>query len=68
MDKPLILIEQDMKQDVANIVNKYKSQLPMSVLINTFNDILNLCTQIQAQQLEQATAEYEKSLVESEVE
>ena len=67
MDKPLILVEQDMKQEVIDIVNKYSPQVPMSMIITALNETLTLCVQIQERQIEQAREEYEKSIKESEV-
>lgn len=65
MEKPLILIEQEMKEELAEVVNKYASQLPMTTILYTLKEMTVACDGIARNQLEQAKKQYESEVKEN---
>lgn len=64
MNKPLILVEQEMKETLVNTINEYSKELPMSMILSALDSLVTSCTEIAEQQLASARKEYEKALAE----
>lgn len=60
MEKPIILIEQEMKEDIVEVVNKYIPQLPATMIATVLDTLHNTVVQLAEQQLQQAKEEYYK--------
>lgn len=61
MDKPIVLVEQELKEELVNLINKYNEQLPISIVITMLADCTNSLVQIRNQQLAKAVEEYKES-------
>ena len=62
MNKPLILVEQEMKETLVNTINEYSKELPMSMILSTLNTLVSSCTDIAEQQLKNAQKAYQAEL------
>lgn len=60
MEKPIILIEQEMREELVEVTNKYISQLPASMIATTLDNLHNTVVKLAEQQLQQAKEEYYK--------
>ena len=61
MEKPIILIEKEMREEVVEMINKYISQLPATMIISAIKDTLGSLNDIAGRQLNQAIKDYEES-------
>jgi hypothetical protein len=61
MEKPIILIEKEMREEVVEMINKYISQLPATMIISAIKDTLGSLNDIAERQLNQAIKDYEES-------
>lgn len=61
MEKPIILIEKEMREEVVEMINKYISQLPATMIISAIKDTLGSLNDIAVRQLNQAIKDYEES-------
>ncbi len=64
MDKPIQINIEELKNNIASIINDAK--LPMCIITPVIKDIFEQCSLIEKQQLEFAKKEYSKSKVELE--
>lgn len=62
MNKPLILVEQEMKEELVGTVNKYARELPMSMILSTLKELVSLCQSTAKQQLKEAQRAYQTEL------
>lgn len=65
MNKPIIILEQEMRQDIAEATNKYINSLPATMIAGFLSKLTAQFEELAQQQYAQAKAQYEK---ESEVE
>lgn len=68
MEKPTILYELEMREEFAELVNKYSSKVPAMHMIPFLNDLITQLKSISSQQIAQAKAEWEKAQEELEKE
>lgn len=66
MEKPIILVEIEMKEDFAKVVNKYIGQIPAMHIVTALESITNELNNIASIQIEAARKEYESAKEESE--
>ena len=67
MNKPTILLIEEMRQKVADVANEYITQIPAVTMADFFGTLASEFQGVARQQLAQAKAEYNKSQEESEV-
>ena len=60
MEKPFILILHEFKQDLAELLNKYSSAIPATVLVDIIKESEQQLYPIAEQQLKQAQQQYIK--------
>lgn len=60
MNKPLILVEQEMRQDIAEATNKYINQLPATMIAGFLLRLTEQFEKLAEQQYKQAMEQYEK--------
>ena len=60
MDKPVIMIQQEMKVEFVKLGNKYVSQIPAIMLADFLKDLSQQYYQVADEQLTKATEEYNK--------
>lgn len=60
MEKPIILIEQEMREELVEVTNKYISQIPASMIATVLSNLHNTVVELAEQQLEKAKEEYYK--------
>lgn len=65
MKKPMIILEKEMRQELAEVTNKYINQLPAAMIAVFFSRLTEQFERLAEQQYEQALAQYNKE--ESEV-
>ena len=61
MDKPYILLKEDMKKDISEAVNKHINNVYASDMAEFLLKIAGELEQVAKSQIEQARKEYEKS-------
>ena len=61
MDKPTILLIEEMRQKVADVANEYISQVPAITMADFFGTLATQFQGVARQQLIQAQAEYNKA-------
>ena len=59
MEKPMILLAQDFKDELSNLVNTYINQVPAMFLADSVRDIYSQLDTISRTQLAQAREKYE---------
>lgn len=68
MQKPQIILIEEMRQEIADVINKYASQVPAVTMADFFDKLATETHAIASQQLARAKQQYEESLkAESEV-
>lgn len=60
MEKPIILIEDEMRGEFADLVNKYLSQLPTTIVVTVLKDAYEQVTNLASKQLVEAREHYYK--------
>lgn len=60
MEKPFILVQNEMREELNTLVNKYTSSVPIVNIIDALMSLANVLTPMAEAQLKQAQAEYEK--------
>ena len=61
MEKPTILLIEEMRQKVADVANEYISQVPAVTMADFFGTLATQFQGVARQQLIQAQAEYNKA-------
>ena len=61
MDKPMILVEQEMKTMLVDIINTYSQVLPITSIHYAFKECTDSLEQVVEQQIVQAQKQYEES-------
>ena len=57
-NKPIIIAMNEFKQQIISVINKNKSDIPMSILNLILKDILIQCTELENQQYNIALHKY----------
>ena len=60
MDKPIIILEQEMRQDIADAANRYINQLPATMIAGFLSKLTEQFEKLAEQQYIQAKARYEE--------
>lgn len=60
MEKPIILIEREMKEQLVHLLNQYVGQLPATMILASLSDVTRQFEDLAEKQYEQAKAVYEK--------
>lgn len=60
MEKPFVLILHEFKQDLAELLNKYSSAIPATVMVDIIKESEQQLYPIAEQQLRQAQQQYIK--------
>lgn len=66
MEKPQILIEVEMKEDITEVINKYIGQIPAMHIVSALENVTRELNTIAIQQIESARKQYESAKEESE--
>ena len=64
MSKPIIVLEQEMRQDLADVANKYINTLPASMIAGFLSKLTEQFETLAVNQYKEALARYEDSLKE----
>ncbi|RHP24313.1 hypothetical protein DWZ63_10155 [Clostridium sp. AF34-13] len=59
-NKPIIIAMNEFKQQIISVINKNKSDIPMSILNLILKDILIQCTELENQQYNIALEQYNR--------
>ena len=65
MEKPFILVQQDMREELNTLVNKYTQSVPIVNIIDALSGMINVLNPLVEEQLKQARMQYEKAVKES---
>ena len=60
MDKPLIIVEREMRQDIADAANRYINQLPATMIAGFLSRLTEQFEKLAEQQYKQAMTHYEE--------
>jgi hypothetical protein len=60
MDKSIVLVEQELKEEMVEMLNKYINNIPASMIANILKDAQIQMQQLAEEQLKQAQVEYNK--------
>ncbi len=60
MNKPIIILEQEMRQDIAEATNKYINTLPATMIAGFLSKLTEQFEKLAEQQYIQAKVQYEK--------
>lgn len=60
MDKPIVLVEHELKEEMVEILNKYIINIPASMIANILKDAQIQMQQLAEEQLKQAQVEYNR--------
>lgn len=61
MNKPIILVEQEMKEELVEMINRYTKELPITIVITMLSDCANSLMQLKEKQLAEAMEKYRES-------
>ena len=65
MEKPFILVQQDMREELNTLVNKYTKSVPIVNIIDALSGMINVLNPLVEEQLKQARIQYEKAVKEN---
>ena len=65
MEKPFILVQQDMREELNTLVNKYTKSVPIVNIIDALSGMINVLNPLVEEQLKQARMQYEKAVKEN---
>lgn len=60
MGKPIIIIEKEMRQELAEVTNKYINQLPATMIASFLSRLTEQFERLADTQYEQAMAQYKE--------
>lgn len=60
MDKPIVLVEHELKEELVDMLNRYIINIPASMIANILKDAQIQMQQLAEEQLKQAQVEYNK--------
>jgi len=60
MKKPMIILEKEMRQEIAEVTNKYINQLPATMIAGFLSRLTEQFERLAEQQYEQALAQYKE--------
>ena len=60
MDKPIVLVEHELKEEMVEMLNKYIINIPASMIANILKDAQIQMQQLAEEQLKQAQVEYNR--------
>lgn len=60
MNKPMVILEKEMRQEIAEVANKYINVLPATMIASFLSRLTEQFSQLADTQYEQALAQYNK--------
>lgn len=65
MEKPFILVQNEMREELNTLVNKYTASVPVMNIIDALVSLTNVLTPMAESQLKQTRMQYEKAVKEN---